>query len=150
MASKLVAKALVYCFRGDELLVFTQPEAEAGVQVPAGTVRDGEPPVAAAMRELCEETGRDSFEIVDCLGRAYYDQAPYRDEVHERHFFVARPTLALPDRWQGREDHDGLKEPTLFDFFWLPARLGHVLVAGQGALLGLAVRSHLGWRPTAP
>jgi 8-oxo-dGTP pyrophosphatase MutT (NUDIX family) len=136
-------KAVVYCVRGEELLVFTHPETllESGVQVPAGTVRDGETPMAAARRELAEETGKDCFEVQALLGRTVYDQFPYREEVHERFFFLARPTAALPDRWRGQEDHDGLRPPTLFDFFWIPLRSAHVLVAGQSALIGLAART---------
>jgi 8-oxo-dGTP pyrophosphatase MutT (NUDIX family) len=135
-------KAVVYCLKGEELLVFTQPAflLESGVQVPAGTVRDDEDPRAAAARELREETGKDCFEVQRFLGRTFYDQTPYRDEIHERYFFVAQPTQPLPDRWEGREEHDGLQPSTIFSFFWIPVRQGHVLVAGQGALLGLASR----------
>ncbi|MBU1880260.1 MAG: NUDIX domain-containing protein, partial [Chloroflexi bacterium] len=38
-----------------ELLLFQHPYA--GVQVPAGTVEDGETPAQAALREAAEETG---------------------------------------------------------------------------------------------
>ncbi len=40
---------------GAELLVFEHPSA--GIQVPAGSVEEGEAPVAAAQREVREETG---------------------------------------------------------------------------------------------
>lgn len=133
-------KAVVYCVRGDELLVFTQPDSPlmSGIQVPAGTVREDERPIDAARRELAEETGQLGFDLCAFLGCAFYDQRPYRDELHERFFYLARPTRALPDRWRGSEQHDGRQAPTSFDFFWIPLRLGHVLAAGQGALLGVA------------
>lgn len=143
MAPTVRLKAVVYCVRGDELLVFTQPHAlmESGVQVPAGTVREGEPPLDAARRELSEETGRGDLVVERLLGVARYDQRPYRDEIHERHFFLARASGSTPDRWSGAEAHDGLAPETAFDFFWIPLRLGHVLAAGQGALLGLAAEA---------
>src|SRR6476661_1052380 len=44
---------------GDRLLVFSHSFApEAGMQVPAGTVNDGEDPDSAVMREAYEEAGR--------------------------------------------------------------------------------------------
>lgn len=133
-------KVVVYCVRGEKLLVFTHRESllMSGIQVPAGSVRDGEAPVDAAHRELSEETQREDFAICSFLGCGLYDQRPYRDEIHERFFYLAVPTADLPDKWSGVENHDGLQSPTVFDFFWIPLRLGHVLVAGQGALLGVA------------
>ena len=53
-----VKKVVAYNTRGDELLVFTHREfPEAGVQVPAGTVEEGETLDAAVLREVHEETG---------------------------------------------------------------------------------------------
>lgn len=140
MALMLKQKAVVYCVHEQNLLVFTQPDTllMSGVQVPAGTVREGESPLVAAERELKEETGRSCFEVRQLLGRTLYDQTPYRPEIHERYFFLARPTKALPERWAGREEHDGLQPPTPFEFFWIPLRQAHVLVAGQSALIGWA------------
>ena len=49
-----------------ELLVFKHPTA--GIQIPAGTVEDGEDLEAAVKREVYEETGLQSVEIEDYLG----------------------------------------------------------------------------------
>lgn len=58
----VVPKVSAFITRGEELLVFTQPEhPEAGVQVPAGTMEPAEEPIVAALREAAEETGRSGF-----------------------------------------------------------------------------------------
>ncbi|WP_423394255.1 NUDIX domain-containing protein [Burkholderia sp. LMG 21824] len=50
-------KVLVYLTWRDSLLTFTQPRfPEAGRQVVAGTMNQGEMPVAAALRELREKS----------------------------------------------------------------------------------------------
>ncbi|CAG0926375.1 hypothetical protein TFLX_00039 [Thermoflexales bacterium] len=44
-----------------ELLLFEHPQA--GIQIPTGTVEDGETPEAAAVREAAEETGLTSLTL---------------------------------------------------------------------------------------
>lgn len=131
---------MAYVVRNDTLLVFTHRDfslLETGLQVPAGTVRDGETPEAAVMRETHEETGFTDFRIVRFLGVSTYDVSPMRPEVHERHVFHLEPTTDLPETWLAFEAHDGTAEPTAFEFTWIPLAKAHVLAAGMGALLGL-------------
>lgn len=135
-------KVVVYVIKNDKLLVFRHRDfsyEEVGIQVPAGSIKEGEKPEVAALRELKEETGYDCFQIVDPhpLGIEKYDMTPYRSEIQERHFFLAVPTADLPDRWDSQETHDGEQEPTCFECFWIPVTAGHILQAGQGALLHL-------------
>lgn len=133
-----VQKAFAYVTRGDELLVFRHrdyPLHEVGVQVPAGSVRQGESPQQAAVREVQEETGLTNLLFVASLGSVDYDVRPGRPEVHERHFFHFAAPPDTPDDWVWCEAHDGLQEPTAFIFWWLPIKKGHVLAAGMGALL---------------
>jgi len=133
-----VRKVLAYVIRGSELLVFRHrdhPIERTGIQVPAGTVRAGEPLEDAVLREAREETGLDGLRLVSYLGQAEYDVRPGRAEVHERHVFRLSPRDDAPSSWIWHELHDGLRPPTAFEFFWLPLTYGHVLAAGMGALL---------------
>lgn len=138
MSPAVVRKVLVYCIADGRLLAMRHldfPPEEVGVQVPGGTIRLGEEPCEAALRELREETGRDEFEIVAELGQATYDIRPYRNEVQERTFFAARPTTSMPERWRSAENHDGQGPATRLECFWIPLAQAHVLQAGQGALI---------------
>lgn len=133
-------KVIIYAVKDGKLLAFRHTNfsyEEVGIQVPAGTIKEGENPETAALRELQEETGYSTFRIIRSLGTTTYDMSPEKPEVHERHFFLAEPTGELPERWSSQEDHDGVQEPTHFECFWIPLERGHILQAGQGALLSV-------------
>ena len=71
--SKMVTREKVLCYivRAGRLLVFRHVDhswEEVGVQVPAGSIRPGETPEEAALREAQEETGLEHFTIVRKLG----------------------------------------------------------------------------------
>ncbi len=74
---------------GCELLLFRHPFA--GIQLPAGTVEDGEAAEAAARREVLEEAGLRDVIVVRGLG--------YIDEGQPGRIFTARrtPVYARPD-----------------------------------------------------
>lgn len=132
-------KVLCYIVRDGRLLVFRHTDysyEEVGIQVPAGSIREGETPEAAALREAREETGLKDFKIVRKLGETEYDISPYRFEIQRRHVFHLEVTEPTPDRWSSQEDHDGEQEPTHFECFWVPLEAAHILQSGQGALLG--------------
>lgn len=103
------------------------------MQVPAGTVRPGEDPTAAVLRETREETGRDCFALRHPLGVETYRISA--GETHVRHFFQLAPTGPLPESWEAAERHDGERSPTWFTLSWLPLADAHVLAAGLGARL---------------
>ena len=132
-------KVLCYIVRDGRLLVFRHTDygyEEVGIQVPAGSIRAGETPEAAALREAREETGLTGFTIVSKPGEVEYDLSPYRWEIQRRHVFHLELTGPTPQRWASQEDHDGELEPTRFECFWIPVEAAHVLQSGQGALLG--------------
>ncbi len=70
LLSKIVEKVTAFITRGAkderELLLIEHPNA--GIQVPAGTVEDGETPEEAVIREATEETGLTSLSIRRYLG----------------------------------------------------------------------------------
>lgn len=134
-------KVVCYIVWDGQLLVFwhlDEPWDESGLQVPAGSVESGESPEAAALREACEETGLKELRIVRKVGETEYDMAPHRAEMQHRHVFHLRVDVEEPPtRWVSREDDpaDG-SSPKRLECYWIPLSRGHVLSAGQGALLG--------------
>jgi uridine kinase len=124
---------------GERLLVFSHPNApEAGIQVPAGTIRPGESPEEAVLREAYEETGLENLEIVGFLGERFRHATNLgRDEIHQRFFFHLRCSGSPPAVWRHYEpDPDDGSEPPLFELFWarLPDEVP-TLVAEHEALL---------------
>ncbi|MFF0250570.1 NUDIX hydrolase [Streptosporangium sandarakinum] len=134
MTNKIVkGKVLCYIVRDGRLLVFRHTGfsyEEVGIQVPAGSIRPTETPQDAALREAREETGLTRFRIVRKLGEVTYDISPYRFEIQHRHVFHLELTEPAPERWAGRELHDGEREPTDFECFWIPLEAAHVLQSG--------------------
>ena len=133
-------KALAYITHSDHLLVFSHPHApEAGIQVPTGTVKPGEPPEEAVMREAVEETGLAGLKLAGYLGEARQDMSDFGlDEIHQRHFYHLYCECDPPDTWQHYETDpsDGSAEPILFEFFWarLPRGVPE-LIAGHDEMI---------------
>jgi 8-oxo-dGTP pyrophosphatase MutT (NUDIX family) len=72
-----------------ELLLIQHPYA--GIQIPAGTVEEGEAPQAAALREVAEETGLRSVRLVRDLGRLENELGPGECAVYQTTTVYARP-----------------------------------------------------------
>lgn len=103
----------------DRLLVFEHPYSpSAGIQVPAGTLEPGEQPMTGALRELCEETGKQSFEITRFVARKHlHERRVGREERHDRWFFQASPTQKLPEEWEFGDSKATGWVP--FHFIWI-------------------------------
>lgn len=133
-------KVVCYIVSAGHLLVFTHldlPLEKVGVQVPAGTIRPGEDPADAALREAAEETGLADLKVVRKLGEADYDISPYRWEVMHRHFYELSTDCPVTRRWINREpDPQGGGPGPLFNCYWIPLEQGHVLSGGLSNLLG--------------
>ena len=125
---------------GHRLLVFSHPNApEAGIQVPAGTIRPDESPEAAALREAQEETGLTDLALVGFLGEQAFDLSPFgRAELHQRYFFHLRCPGDPPEVWRNEEPdpETGGDVKPLFELFWarLPDGVPD-LIAGHGVML---------------
>lgn len=138
MNKQIKKKVIVYAIQNNKLLVFRHIDfsyEEVGLQVPAGSVREDESLESAALRELTEETGLTDFKIITYLGSSNYDISPYKDEIQERHFYLAKSTKDLPERWLSQENHDGVGEPTRLECFWVPIESGHIIQSGQSVFI---------------
>jgi 8-oxo-dGTP pyrophosphatase MutT (NUDIX family) len=119
------------------LLVFAHRDlAEAGIQVPAGTVEPGEPPEAAACREVREESGLSSQQVRLVRKLA---EAPEPEWDQTRHVYLFEVCGPLPDRWSHRVTGRGEDAGFVFDYYWLPATPALDLAGGQHRFLHLAI-----------
>lgn len=133
-------KVVAYITQGDKLLVFSHPyHPDAGIQVPAGTIKPGEAPEEAVLREAYEETGLDRLELRAFLGVQEFDFAPYgRAEIQHRYFFHLEFCGDAPSIWQHFESDpsEGGAEPIEFELFWVPfPHSVPELAADQGVFL---------------
>ena len=76
---------------GAELLLFQHPYS--GVQFPAGTVEEGEPPLEAVLRELSEETGLTQAHLISQIG-VLIETQPAHAYILTSSKIYARPDLA--------------------------------------------------------
>jgi 8-oxo-dGTP diphosphatase len=122
LTQPLKQKLFAYITHGDRLLVFSHPDfPDAGIQVPAGTVKQGEPPEDAVVREAIEETGLTELELVQFLGDQTFDMSAFgKNEIHHRRFYRLRCTTTPPETWQHFEPDPpaGTIAPIRFEFFW--------------------------------
>jgi 8-oxo-dGTP pyrophosphatase MutT (NUDIX family) len=137
-------KVLAYITSGTSLLVFRHPDfPDAGIQVPAGTVEDGEDPDTAVLREAAEETGLNGLQVDALLGEQVRDMADVgRDEVHHRYVYHLRCDDSVPATWHHTEQdpsddaHDAHDAPIVFEFSWVSLPDGvPPLITDHGALL---------------
>lgn len=101
--SEPARKVIVYITRRRfgriELLVFEHVDhPEAGLQVPAGTLDDGEHPEWGALREAEEETGLRHLRVVRRLA-LHTLYAPWASEFHLRHVYHVESIDDSPERW---------------------------------------------------
>lgn len=136
----LKQKAFAYITHRGQLLVFRHVDVpEAGIQVPAGTIKPGEAPELAALREAQEETGLQGLALVSFLGECVRDMTDRgKNEVHRRYFYHLRCTKRPPETWQHEESDpsEPVDRNPRFAFFWAALPDGvPPLIAGHGALL---------------
>jgi 8-oxo-dGTP diphosphatase len=115
-------RAYAYITHRNQILLFTHPRAsESGIQVPAGTIREGEDPATGALREATEETGLTDLKIVGFLAQDTRDMRDCgTEELQFRWFYHLACESTPPETWtHGEFDANGiLLHP--FDFFWAP------------------------------
>lgn len=139
---KTKRKVLAYITRGQgpdlELLVFTHRDyPEAGLQVPGGTVEEGEQLIDAMYREIFEETGI-SFDDLSLAENIHtYNYYPFHQEtIHERTFFHLN-YLGNQVEWEHLVFCEGEDNGLVFQFRWERVESLPLLSGDQGAAMGL-------------
>lgn len=102
-----------------EILVFDHVDMpEAGVQLPAGTIDNGEIPRMAAIREVHEETGLSDFSSIIFLGSHFYYYWPPKTLLKRYCFlFVSEDKR---DEWVHVVQGAGEDAQMRFRIYWLP------------------------------
>lgn len=133
----MIPKVVAYITRRHngqaQLLVFDHRDhPDAGTQVPAGTVEPNEPIETALFREVQEESGLTSVQLIRKL--AEYESAQWGTIRHVFHLVATSPA---PDSWshtvQGKGDDEGL----VFNYYWLKLKPGLELADNQHQWLSL-------------
>jgi 8-oxo-dGTP diphosphatase len=139
-------KVVLYATWQNRLLVFTEPDfPEAGVQVPGGTVMEGESIEDGARREFLEETGFTAPATIALLGQTIYsyERDGWRHE-HARSFFHLPLVGDYPANWEWTEQTpDGGEGPIRMAFFFVALDAVPDLFGELGAFLW-TLREHVG------
>lgn len=134
--NKIIHKAVAYITRNlgpeTELLVFDHDKeySEAGTQVIAGTVDEGEKPENTILRECFEEGGLSELTIKSKID----DYVFYRDthnQYNRRHIYHLETQKTLPDRWTHHIKSDGEDNGHNFHFFWIKLSEAEGKLSGQ-------------------
>jgi putative (di)nucleoside polyphosphate hydrolase len=112
---------------------------EAGIQVPRGTVDEGEDPAVTVLREVCEECGLCDAQLIGLLARDKEAQPGDPNWRWERFFFHLVAPRA-PDEWEHTVTGAGEDNGLVFCYFWLPHKQKDELWPGFGDYLHLVLR----------
>lgn len=120
-----------------QLLVFDHRDyPDAGTQVPAGTVEDGEPVEAALWREVLEEAGLKAAQLRLVRKLAEQPDATFRNTRHVYHLAALDD---LPDAWTHLVRGAGGDRGLVFVYRWETLPLTFELAGRQGSWLRLIV-----------
>ena len=137
-------KVLAYITRqtdaGPELLIFTHRDyPEAGLQVPGGTLDDGEDPLVGVLREVKEEAGLEDFTRVILLGETEY-VATKKQEIHTRSFFQLTYEEAGETTFVHTVTAGVADKGLVFLYRWVSLMDLSELAGGQGEMVGGIIR----------
>ncbi|MCG7436466.1 NUDIX hydrolase [Lysinibacillus fusiformis] len=133
---EVVEKAFGYITRehGEQIqvLVFEQNTVGAGIQVPKGTIEQGETPLEAVKREMLEETGLTTLVVQGLIAQDYFNHPS--GVLQKRYFYHLTTSDETMETWQHYPT--GLNEADLlFSFYWISAEQDTLLAKGHGDYL---------------
>ncbi|WP_342550373.1 NUDIX domain-containing protein [Lysinibacillus sp. FSL M8-0216] len=133
---EVVEKAFGYITRehGEQIqvLVFEQNTVGAGIQVPKGTIEQGETPLEAVKREMLEETGLTTLVVQGFIAQDYFNNPS--GVLQKRYFYHLTTSDETMETWQHYPT--GLNEADLlFSFYWISAEQDTLLAKGHGDYL---------------
>ncbi|MCE4044228.1 NUDIX domain-containing protein [Lysinibacillus fusiformis] len=133
---QVVEKAFGYITRerGEQIqvLVFEQNTVGAGIQVPKGTIEEGETPLEAVKREMLEETGLTTLVVQGLIAQDYFNHPS--GVLQKRYFYHLTISGETKETWQHYPT--GLNEADLlFSFYWISAEQDTLLAKGHGDYL---------------
>ena len=116
---QVVEKAYGYITRKHEghlqVLVFEQNSVGSGIQVPKGTIEEGETPLEAIAREMFEETGLTDLIVQELIAQDYFEH--YSGALHKRYFYHLT-TEEKRDAWL--HSPTGINERGMqFSLYWI-------------------------------
>ena len=117
-----------------QVLVFQHPIAEAGIQIPKGTVKSNEDTKNAVIREIKEETGLRSFNVERLLAEDLWENDD--GAIHNR-FFYKINVSNVEDEWDYNPTGGGEEEGLTFHFFWISSTNEVEIIRGHGDYLKL-------------
>ncbi|NGM68174.1 NUDIX domain-containing protein [Natronolimnobius sp. AArcel1] len=113
-----VPKACAYITRHTgELLVFDGPGHD-GIQIPKGTLEDGESPRDGLFREVMEETGLCSLTAPTHLTTDVWTRRESPPRRYVRHFYHTTVHESR-DRWTHTVTDGGEEHGAEFDLYWI-------------------------------
>ncbi|MEH7365924.1 NUDIX hydrolase [Priestia megaterium] len=131
----IITKVMAYITRFNghhtELLVYKHKDyREAGVQVPAGTVEQGETIEEALYREVKEESGLMEFLSVTKLTTYVYHHEG-KSQYHERHVFHLAVSEEVPEHCEHEVNSEGEYTGLIFSYYWVPIQAVPKLAVNQ-------------------
>ena len=147
----MIEKAYGFVLReraaGLELLVFEHAgQTEAGLQVPGGTVEEGETPLAAGAREVEEESGLrlDGWEAVATLEHEHVPGSA-TPGPQRWHCYAVTPAASFADGWRFEPRGSASERGLRFEYRWV-ALAGGAPLAGRQEEARLAVAAWIAER----
>ncbi|MCA1063756.1 NUDIX domain-containing protein [Rossellomorea sp. AcN35-11] len=105
---------------------------EAGIQIPKGTVSEGENTLNAVIREMKEETGIQRFEVEKLISVDYWETDD--GAVHNRYFYKI-VCHEMADEWEHNPTGGGEEKGLTFQFFWISSDEEVELIRGHADYL---------------